>query len=131
METTFSSKATFEQSKTAAWSGRVISGICVLFLLFDAIGKIIKAAPSVNGSLELGIPEHIVQGIGILLLICTIVYLIPRTAILGAILLTGYLGGAIAIMVRADRSLYFALVFGILVWVGLCLRNEKARRFLL
>ena len=130
METTFSNKAIRGSSKTSVWIGRVISGICIVFLLFDAIGKIVKAAPSVKGSVELGIPEYTIQGIGITLLVCTIIHLIPRTAIVGAILLTGYLGGAMAIMVRADQSFYFALVFGILVWLGLCLRNDKALSFL-
>ena len=131
METTLSHQATTEYSKTSLWTGRVISGICILFLLFDAIAKIVNASQSVEGSVALGIPEHTIQGIGVTLLICTIIYFIPRTAILGAILLTGYLGGAIAIMLRANQPIYFALVFGILVWLGLYLRNAKVRNFLL
>lgn len=131
METTLSATATTETSKISIWTGRAISGICILFLLFDAIGKIFKAAPSINGSVALGIPEHTIPGIGITLLICTIIYLIPRTAILGAVLLTGYLGGAMAIMVRAEQQFYFALAFGILVWAGLYLQNKKVRSFLL
>ena len=131
METTLSGNTTLERSKISIWAGRVISGLCILFLLFDAIGKIIKAAPSVSGSVELGIPEHTIQGIGLTLLVCTIIHLIPRTAILGAVLLTGYLGGAMAVMLCAGRSIYFALAVGILVWIGLCLRNDKARSWLM
>lgn len=107
--------------------GWIISGICILFLVFDAVMKIIKDIHSIEGSVQLGWPEHLVQPIGIVLLICTVLYAFPRTAFIGTILLTGYLGGAIAIMVRAQQPLYFALVFGILLWIGLCLRNEKIR----
>jgi hypothetical protein len=108
-------------------TGRIISGLIVLFMLFDSIGKIIKEIHSIQGSIALGWPEHLVQPIGIVLLISTILYMIPRSAFIGAILLTAYLGGAIAIMVRVGQPLYFALVFGILVWVGLFLRNQKLR----
>lgn len=108
-------------------AGKIISGLCIAFLLMDAVMKVVKDPRSMEGSVQLGWPSDAVQAIGIALLISTILYLIPRTAILGAILLTGYLGGAIAIMVRAGQSLYFALVFGILVWAGLYLRDEKIR----
>ena len=117
-------------SKKAMWTGWIISGLCILFLLFDAIMKIIREAHSIEGSVQLGWPENRVQSIGIVLLIATILYIIPRTAILGAILLTGYLGGAIAIMVRVDKPLYFALVFGVLVWAGLYFRDHKLRQLI-
>lgn len=116
------------------WSGRIISGLCILFLLVDAIMKIGKAATSIQASVQLGWPEGAVQGIGIILLICTILYVIPRTAMLGATLLTGYLGGAIAIMVRADTGghpFFFPLVFGILLWAGLFMHNEKVYTLIL
>lgn len=108
----------------------IISALCILFLLFDAIMKVIKEIHSIEGSVALGWPEHLIQPIGIALLVSTILYAVPRTAFIGAILLTGYLGGAIAIMVRAGQPLYFALIFGILVWTGLYLRDEKLRTFL-
>ncbi|MDP9079873.1 MAG: DoxX family protein [Bacteroidota bacterium] len=117
-------------SKASLWIGWIISGLCILFLLFDAIAKIIKEEHSVKGSVQLGWPEHAIQGIGIALLISTILYLIPRTSILGAILLTGYLGGAIAIMIRAEQQLYFASVFGLLVWLGLYLRDAELRKII-
>ena len=126
MEVSPSAKAT--PSGASLWAGRIISGICILFLLFDAIGKIVKEAHSVSGTTALGIPAHDIQGIGALLLVCTVIYLIPRTAILGAVLLTGYLGGATAVMLRAELPIYFSLAFCILVWLGLYLRDEKTRR---
>ncbi|MCR8556711.1 DoxX family protein [Mucilaginibacter sp. BJC16-A38] len=117
-------------SKASLCIGWIISGLCILFFLFDSITKIIKEEHSVKGSVQLGWPEHAIQGIGIALLISTILYLIPRTSILGAILLTGYLGGAIAIMIRAEQQLYFASVFGLLVWLGLYLRIPELHKIL-
>ena len=131
METTFSHNSTVKTSSTALWAGRIISAICIIFLLFDAIGKIIKVSYSVSGSVALGIPEQTIQGIGITLFICTLVYTIPRTAVPGAVLLTGYLGGAMAIMMRAGQPVYFAFAVGVLVWLGLYLRTDKVRRLLL
>lgn len=131
METVITNQTTNAPSNKIVLTGRIISALCVLFLLFDAIMKIIKEIHSMQGSVALGWPADQVQSIGFVLLACTILYTIPRTAILGAVLLTGYLGGAIAIMVRAGQPLYFALIFGILVWCGLLLRDEKLRLFIL
>ncbi|HEY4789604.1 MAG TPA: DoxX family protein [Bacteroidales bacterium] len=117
-------------SKKLLWTGRVISILCVLFLLLDAIMKVVKSAPSVQGSVQIGWPVDTIQGIGIVLLLCTALYIIPRTAILGAILLTGYLGGAVAVMLRAatpGHPYIFPVIFGILVWAGLFLRDHKLR----
>ncbi len=116
--------------KRTVLTGRIISVLCVLFCLFDAISKLVKESHSMKGSVELGWPESGVQGIGVLLLVCTIIYIIPRTAILGAILLTGYMGGAVAIMVRVGAPFYFPVLFGILIWAGLFLRYEKLRSLL-
>jgi hypothetical protein len=121
METTSSA----QPSKGNIWTGRVISIICVLFLLFDAGGKIFKESHSVAGTLALGFTENHIAVIGTILLICTIIFIIPRTAIIGAILLTAYLGGAVAIMLRAGVPLYFPVVFGILIWLGLYLRDKR------
>lgn len=112
------------------WTGLIISILCILFLLQDAIMKVIKAKPSMEGSVQLGWPESAVQGTGILLLFCTLLYIIPRTAVLGAILLSAYLGGATAIMLRADmpgHPYLFPVIFGILVWAGLFLRDGQLR----
>ncbi|MEO6285524.1 MAG: DoxX family protein [Dyadobacter sp.] len=130
MEATFANQTVKSQSNKGLLAGKIISALCILFLLFDAIMKIIKESHSIEGSAQLGWPVDQVQSIGIVLLIATILYIIPRTAILGAILLTGYLGGAIAIMVRAGQPLYFALTFGVLVWAGLYLRDEKLRKLI-
>jgi hypothetical protein len=126
MEATFVTPVKSRTDKVAL-VGKIISALCILFLLFDAVGKVIRESHHVEGSAALGWPADQVQSIGIALLISTILYIIPRTAILGAILVTGYLGGAIAIMVRVGQPLYFAAVFGVLVWAGLYLRDEKLR----
>lgn len=130
MEATFVNTSVKKESNKSVLAGKIISILCILFLLFDAIMKVIKESHSIEGSAQLGWPVDQVQNIGITLLIATILYAVPRTAILGAILLTGYLGGAIAIMVRAGEPLYFASVFGILVWAGLYLRDEKLRKLI-
>ena len=112
------------------WAGRIISGVCVLFLLFDALGKLIRVAPVVEGTLRLGYSEATVLPIGVVLAACTILYLVPRTTVIGAILLTGYLGGAVATHVRADGpvfSIVFPCLIGALVWGGLWLRDSRLR----
>ena len=117
-------------SKGMLWAGRIITALCVLFLIVDGGMKAVKAIPSMEGSIQLGWPENLVQGAGLVLLGCTALYLIPRTAILGAILLTGYLGGATAIMVRTDTPYLFPIIFGVFVWVGIFLRHEKLRKLI-
>lgn len=110
------------------WTGAVITGLVIAFLLFDGVTKVIKVAPVLEACEQLGLPQHTVVGIGLLLLACTAIYAIPRTAVLGAILLTGYLGGAVAIHVRAGSGAFpvvFSLTFGVLAWVGLVLREPR------
>jgi hypothetical protein len=117
-------------SKKALWAGHVLSALPALFLLVDGAAKLFKPAPVVEGTLQLGYPESSIVGIGIVLLVSTILYLIPRTSVLGAILLTGYLGGATATHVRVDGPLFnilFPVVFGALLWAGLYLRDERLR----
>src|SRR5258708_1162943 len=97
METTLAHQSIKSPSKATLWTERVITSICVLFLLFDSITKVIREAHTIEASLKLGWPENLIQGTGIILLVCTILYIIPRTAVFGAILLTAYLGGATAI----------------------------------
>ena len=123
-------KTEHTQSKGMLWTGRIISILVILFLLMDAVMKIIKEEHSVKGSAELGWPMEAIQGIGIVLLIATILYAVPRTAVLGAILLTGYLGGAVSVMIMAKapgHPYLFPVVFGVLVWAGQFLRDEKLR----
>src|SRR4051812_19115116 len=88
------------------WAGAVITGLVVLFFLFDGTAKVFQAAPVVEASEKLGLPHETIVGIGVLLLVCTAIYSIPKTAVLGAILLTGYLGGATAIHVRAASGAF-------------------------
>lgn len=130
MEITNVYQKTRPHSNKALWTGRIISALCVLFLLFDAIMKIIQEPHAVEGSVQLGWSEHSLLGLGITLLVCTIFYIIPRTAIIGAILLTGYLGGATATMVRVGEPFFFSLIFGMLVWFGLFLRDARFRSFI-
>jgi hypothetical protein len=121
---------TDSSSNKLKWMGRILGGLPALFLLFDAIMKLVKPAPVVEATVELGYPESVIVGLGIVLFICTILYLIPRTAMLGAILLTGYLGGAVATHVRVGAGLFpilFPVVFGALLWGGLCLRDRRLR----
>lgn len=112
-------------------TGRIITVLCVLFLMVDGGMKAVKAMPSIEGSVQLGWPEGLVQAIGLILLACTIFYAIPRTAVIGAILLTGYLGGATAIMVRNDTPYFFPIALGVFVWTGIFLRSERLRNIIL
>ncbi len=112
-------------SKKRLWAGRIISTLVVLFLLFDAVAKLMRIAPVLQAFARLGYPERLAVPIGILLLACTTVYVIPRTSVLGAILLSAYLGGATATHVRAGEPFYFPVVFGVLVWAGLFLRDDR------
>jgi hypothetical protein len=120
-------------SKARLWAGRIISTLPALFLLFDGVMKLFKPAPVVEATLKLGYPESTIIPMGIVLLACTILYLIPRTAVLGAILLTGYLGGAVATHVRVGEgwfSILFPVIFGILLWGGLYLRDHQLPRLI-
>lgn len=109
-------------------AGNVIIGFVVLFMLVDGIMKMMQFDVSVDGTLEFGYPRSFVVGIGLTLVICTLLYAIPRTAFLGAILLTAYLGGATASQLRIEQSDFiFAVLFGVLVWVGLSLRDARLR----
>ena len=122
-----------EVSKTNLWIGRIVSGLPALFLLVDGVMKLFKPPVVVEATLNLGYPESTIIPIGVVLVICTVLYLIPATSILGAILLTGYLGGAVATHVRAGESLFsivFPVIFGILIWLGLYLRDNKLRALL-
>lgn len=115
-------------SKKALWTGRIITGWVVLFMLFDGVVKVIKLAPAMEGTGRLGYPLSLVVPIGIVELLCVVAYVIPRTSILGAILLTGYLGGATATQVRVEDPWFlFPVAVGVLLWVGLLLRDPRLR----
>jgi hypothetical protein len=121
-------------SNNALWTGRVLSGLVVAFLLFDGAIKLIPLDIVVQTSQELGIPVHLAPTLGVLTLAVTILYAIPRTSVLGAILLTGYLGGAIYTHVRAGSPFLthtlFGVYLGLLIWGGLWLRDDRVRTLL-
>jgi len=121
-------------SRKALWTGRVLSGLVVLFLIFDAVIKLLKPPFVVEATVKLGYPETVIVGLGVVLLASVIAYLVPRTAPLGAILLTGYLGGAIATHLRVGDPLFshtlFPIYVGALIWGGLFLRDARVRSLL-
>lgn len=112
-------------------TGWVISGLVILFMAFDGIGKALRLEPSVDGTTDLGYPDRLVVWIGLALLVCTALYAIPRTATLGAILLTGFLGGAVATQVRVEDPWFlFPAALAALAWFGLSLRDRRLRAVL-
>jgi hypothetical protein len=118
----------------AVWAGRVLSGLAVAFLAMDAAMKLFTVPQAVEGTASLGYPVSVLFGLGVVQAVCLIVYLIPRTAILGAVLWTGYLGGAIATHVRVQNPLFTHILFPIyvaaLLWLGLWLRDRRTRALL-
>jgi DoxX-like family len=117
--------------KKGLWAGRIITALTALFLLFDSSLKMMRLAPAMQATTQLGYPEKLVLAIGIAEFFCVLLYMIPRTSILGAILLTGYLGGATATQVRLGNPWFlFPVVLGVLVWGGLFLRDVRLRSLL-
>jgi hypothetical protein len=114
-------------SKTSLWAGRIITTLVVLFLLFDAVAKLMRIAPVLAAFTQLGFSTSLAVPIGAVLLLCTILYAIPPTSILGAILLAAYLGGATVTHLRAGQPFYFPIIFGVLLWGGLYLREPRLR----
>ena len=118
-------------SNKAVWAGRIISGLIVLFMLFDATIKLLRLPAAVEGTVRLGYPPSVVLPLGVVALGCIVLYAIPRTAVLGAMLLTGYFGGATATQVRVqDIWFVMPIILGILVWAGLYLRDESLRQLI-
>ncbi len=112
-------------------AGRIISGFVALFLLMDAVMRIARFTPYVDGLVQFGYPAHLAVPIGVSLLVGAVLYVIPRTAVLGAILVTGYLGGAVASHVRMEDSFFVTgIIFGVLAWAGLYLREPRLRALL-
>lgn len=117
-------------SKAATWTGRIISVLVILFMIFDGVTKVLKVPQVLEASARLHLSIADTVGIGMVLLTCTALYAIPRTAIFGAILLTGYLGGAVAIQLQAQSPAFenaFPVIFGGFVWAGLFLRDAQVR----
>lgn len=112
------------------WSGMTVSLLAILFLIFDSVIKVLTMAPAVEATTQLGYGTELVMGIGILELACLVIYIIPQTALLGAVLMTGYLGGAVATHVRNGSdtfSIIFPVIIGVLIWGGLLLRDVNLR----
>ncbi|TLY34712.1 MAG: DoxX family protein [Nitrospirae bacterium] len=117
-------------SKKMIWAGRIMSALPVLMLLLSGVMKLVKPAAVVEGFARLGYPESLTVGIGIVELACAALYVVPRTSVLGAILLTAYLGGATATHVRIGEPFFMPILLGVLVWGGLFLRDERLRALL-
>jgi len=128
------SRAGAARTPGRVWTGRVLSGLVVAFLAFDAACKLAVHPMAVQGTMELGYPAHVVVPLGVILLACVILYVIPRSSVVGAVLLTGYLGGAVATHVRVGSPLathtLSPLYFAVLIWGGLALRDARVRALL-
>jgi hypothetical protein len=120
-----------QTSNAALWIGRIMSGLVIAFMLLDGAMKLVPLDVVVTTSEQIGIPGSLARTLGILGLICTVLYAVPRTSIIGAILLTGYLGGAIASHLRLGDPIFthtlFGLYLGLLMWGGLYLRDDRLR----
>ena len=120
-------------SKGMLWAGRILSALPSLFLLMDGVMKLFKPSFVVEATVRLGYPESVIVPLGIVLTACTVLYITPQTSVLGAILLTGYLGGAVATHVRASEPLFsiiFPVIIGSMLWGGLLLRDARLRALL-
>jgi hypothetical protein len=133
IENTFEADAPFGRraSRRALVTGRILSGLVIAFLTFDAVAKLAEVREVLEGTARLGYPPSVAFGLGVVLLACVVVYAIPRTSVLGAILLTGYLGGAIATHVRVGAPLFthtlFPIYVAVLLWGGMYLRDGRLR----
>jgi len=114
-------------SKRMLWVSYILSALPALLLLFSGTMKLMRPPSVIEGFVRLGYDEGLALGIGIVELLCTVLYLVPRTSVLGAILLTGFLGGATATHVRMGEPFYAAVLLGLLVWGGLFMRDEQLR----
>lgn len=128
------SSMTSTPSKARRWTSWIMSGLVILFMLMDSVFKFIQPAEVVKGTTDLGFGEHHIAVIGALGLLSIVLYAIPRTAVLGAILLTGYFGGAVATHLRLDNPLFSHILFpaylAVLAWGGLWLRDDRVRRLI-
>ena len=118
-------------SKTQVLVGRVLSGLAIAFLTFDSVSKLLRVQPVIEGTVQLGYPTSIIIPLGIVLLSCVLIYAVPRTSVIGAMLLTGYLGGAVATHARLEHPLLshtlFPIYVAVIIWAGLVLRDTRLR----
>jgi hypothetical protein len=134
MENVIASSATIESldrsARSLVWTGRILTGLIVAFLLVDAVGKLIPLAPYVEGTKQVGYAITLLRPLGLLLAIPTILHLIPRTQFFGALLLTAYFGGAVATHVRVGTSAWFPVLFCVILWAAYVMRSARLRAFL-
>ena len=134
MENAIASRAPFESldrtPRTLLWTGRILTGLIVAFLLVDAIGKLIPLAPYVEGTKQAGYAVELLRPLGLLLAIPTLLHLIPRTQFFGALLLTAYFGGAVATHVLTATSPWFPVAFCVILWSAYVMRCARLRAFL-
>ena len=132
MENVLSSplSAAAPSSKKLVWAGRVLTGLVVVFLLFDGAIKLVPIAAVIEATQRLGYPVDIARHLGLLLVTCTVLHVIPRTQVMGGLLLTAYLGGATATHVRIGDPFWFPVVMGVILWAGLYLREPRLRALL-
>ena len=118
-------------SKSRLWTGRILSILTILFLLFDGVMKLVRPLPVTQAMTQLGFPQYLSVPIGVILLLCTALYAVPSTSVLGAVLLTGYLGGAVVSQMRIGASLFgstlFPIYFAALMWASVCLLEPRLR----
>jgi hypothetical protein len=125
------SSPTTRSATVKTWTARVLTSLFMLFLLIDGAGKVLRLAPYVEGTARVGYPASCLIPLGLVLVACAILYVVPRTAILGAVLLTAYLGGATATHVRMGEPFFFPVVFGVLLWACLYMRDARVRALLM
>ena len=112
-------------SRKVLWAGRIVSALPALMLLASGVAKVVGPKQIVEGFIHLGYPARLATPIGILEIVCAVLYMIPQTAVLGAILLTGYLGGEKATHVRVGEPFVMPVLKGMVLWLGLCLREPR------
>lgn len=117
-------------AKKRARAGRILSALPVLFLLVDSVGKFLLLDPVIEATTRLGYSADAVIPIGVLEAVCAVLFALPRTAVFGALLLTAYLGGAVATHAISGTPYWFTVVFGVLVWIGMLLRDDRLLAFL-
>lgn len=129
-DNTLTLPAPLNASKAAKWTGRIVTGLMTAFMLIDAAMKVVAVPAVVEATTKLGFPAGAVQPIGLTLLVITALYAIPRTALIGTLGLTAYLGGATATMVHVGQPFFFPVLFGLIAWAGLLLRRPQLRTIL-
>jgi hypothetical protein len=120
-----------QTSRTWLWIGRLLTGLVVAFLMFDAIAKLLMLAPVIEGTQKVGYTIGVIRPLGMVLALYTLLHLIPRTQFIGALLLTAYLGGATATHVRLGQPFWFPVAMGAILWMAYVLRDPSLRAFIL